>query len=66
MKLCLFSFSLLEKEKSCKYLPSGSITTWDSLAEKFLGRYFPPGHTEKLVNEIFSFYQADGESLYEA
>lgn len=37
--LLLFLFSLRGKEVSMlKSLPSGSITPWDSLAEKFLGR----------------------------
>lgn len=35
------------------------------MAEKFLGRYFPPSRTAKLKNEIFSFKQVDGESLHE-
>ncbi|GKB09548.1 hypothetical protein Tco_0837860 [Tanacetum coccineum] len=30
----------------------GSITTWEDLTTQFLGRFFPPGRTEKLRNNI--------------
>ncbi|KAI3826839.1 hypothetical protein L1987_00897 [Smallanthus sonchifolius] len=47
-------------------LPTGSITTWDDLAQKFPSKYFPPAKTAKLRNDITTFTQDDGESLYEA
>ncbi|KAI3776355.1 hypothetical protein L1987_46133 [Smallanthus sonchifolius] len=47
-------------------LPTGSITTWDDLAQQFLSKYFPPAKTAKLRNDITTFTQDDGESLYEA
>ncbi|KAI3807206.1 hypothetical protein L1987_23131 [Smallanthus sonchifolius] len=47
-------------------LPTGSISTWDDLAQKFLSKYFPPAKTAKLRNDITTFTQDDGESLYEA
>ncbi|KAH9671423.1 hypothetical protein KPL70_017372 [Citrus sinensis] len=47
-------------------LPSGSITTWNKLADKFLMKYFPPTKNAKLRNGITSFHQIDDESLYEA
>ncbi|PWS05605.1 hypothetical protein, partial [Enterobacter sp. HPCN14] len=47
-------------------LALGSIRTWGDLAQKFLAKYFPPSKTAKLRNDITSFCQFDGESIYEA
>ena len=47
-------------------LPPGIITTWDSLAQKFLAKYFPPAKIAKLRNDITSFSQFENESLNEA
>lgn len=56
IKFHLSPFSLRGKATSwLKSLPLGSITSWYSLAEKLLGRYFPHGCTAKLQNEILSF-----------
>ncbi|KAF7807386.1 uncharacterized protein G2W53_039547 [Senna tora] len=44
----------------------GSITTWEGLAQQFLTKYFPPGKTAKMRNDITSFMLLDNESLYEA
>ena len=67
IRLRLFPFSLRDKAKSWLYsLPTGSITTWDALAQKFLAQFFPSGRTAKLRNEIASFTQHESESLYEA
>ncbi|KAJ4717074.1 Retrotransposon gag protein [Melia azedarach] len=67
VKLRLFPFSLRDKAKSwLSSLPPGTITTWDDLAQKFLAKFFPPAKTAKLRNDIATFTQFDGESLYEA
>ncbi|WRX28177.1 Retrotransposon gag domain - like 10 [Theobroma cacao] len=67
IRLRLFPFSLRDKAKSwLNSLPNGSITTWEDLAQKFLAKFFPPTKTAKLRNNITSFTQFDGESLYEA
>jgi len=67
IRLRLFPFSLRDKAKSWLIsLPSGSITTWEQMAQKFLGKYFPPAKTAKLRNEITMFLQVENESLYEA
>ncbi|KAJ4724584.1 DNA-directed DNA polymerase [Melia azedarach] len=67
VKLRLFPFSLKDKAKSwLSSLPLGTITTWDDLAQKFLAKFFPPAKTAKLRNDIATFTQFDGESLYEA
>lgn len=55
-----FPFTLKDRAMSwLKSLPSGSITIWDMLVEKFLKIYFPPSQTIKLRNEIFSFQQLE-------
>jgi len=43
-----------------------SFTTWETLSKVFLMKYFSPGKTAKLRNDITSFAQQDGKSLYEA
>lgn len=64
--LRLFPFTLQDKAKSLLHsLPSGSITTWDDLAQKFLAKFFPPAKSAKMRNEITIFDQQHGESLYE-
>ena len=67
IKLRLFPFSLRDKAKLWLHsLAPQSITTWDTLSKAFLGKYFPPGKTAKFRQEITSFTQHNGESLYEA
>ncbi|KAI3704170.1 hypothetical protein L1987_74385 [Smallanthus sonchifolius] len=67
IQLRMFPFSLREQAKAwLNSFPTGSITTWDDLAQKFLMKYFPPAKTAKLRNDITTFTQDDGESLYEA
>ncbi|KAL5568453.1 hypothetical protein UlMin_025028 [Ulmus minor] len=66
LKLKLFPFSLRDRARAwLNSLPSDSITTWNDLAEKFLMKYFPPTKNAKLRNDITSFQQLEGESLYE-
>ncbi|KAF7834642.1 uncharacterized protein G2W53_009501 [Senna tora] len=67
IRLRLFPFSLRDKAKLwLQSLPEGSITTWEGLAQQFLTKYFPPGKTAKMRNDITSFVLLDNESLYEA
>ncbi|GKE67750.1 zinc finger, CCHC-type containing protein, partial [Tanacetum coccineum] len=47
-------------------LPAGSITTWEDLTTSLLARFFPPGRTAKLRNNILMFQQHQGESLSKA
>ncbi|KAL5556287.1 hypothetical protein UlMin_038523 [Ulmus minor] len=66
LKLKLFPYSLRDQARAwLNSLPSDSITTWNDLAEKFLMKYFPPTKNAKLRNDITSFQQLEGESLYE-
>ncbi|XP_020249380.1 uncharacterized protein LOC109826769 [Asparagus officinalis] len=63
----LFPFSLRDKARAWLHsLPAGSITTWDQLSRVFLVKYFPPSKTAQMRNQITSFVQKEGESLYEA
>ena len=65
--LRLFPFSLKDKAKSWLLNSNAnSFTTWKVLSKAFLCKYFLLGKTAKLRNDITSFYQAEGESLYEA
>jgi hypothetical protein len=65
--LRMFPFSLRDSAKAwLNSLLNRSITTWDDLAQKFLSKYFPPAKTTKLRNDITTFSQDDGESLYKA
>ena len=67
IRLRLFSFSLCDKAKSWLHsLLAGSITTWDTLAQKSLTKYFLPFKTAKMHNDITSFVWMEMELLYEA
>ncbi|KAL8093104.1 hypothetical protein AgCh_035119 [Apium graveolens] len=67
VKLRLFPFSLRDKAKSWLHsLPSGSITTWEDLAQKFLTKFFPMAKTVALRNALTQFAQQSGETLCEA
>ncbi|KAL5570136.1 hypothetical protein UlMin_026711 [Ulmus minor] len=67
VRLRLFPFSLNSKAKAwLTSLPSGTITTWNGLANVFLTKYFPPAKSAKMRNDISNFLQQDQESLYEA
>ena len=66
IRLRLFPFSLRDKARSwLNSLPAHSLTSWDQVAQLFLEKFFPPAKTIQLRNEIFSFRQYEGESLYE-
>ncbi|KAL5559254.1 hypothetical protein UlMin_035465 [Ulmus minor] len=67
VRLRLFPFSLNSKAKAwLTSLPSGTITTWNGLANVFLTKYFLPEKSAKMRNDISNFLQQDQESLYEA
>jgi len=64
--LRLFPFSLKDKANSWLLNSNAnSFTTWKALSKAFLCKYFPLGKMAKLQNDITSFFQAEGESLYE-
>ncbi|WP_375645363.1 retrotransposon gag family protein, partial [Bartonella sp. CL5QHWL] len=66
IRLRAFSFLLKRKARQwLQSLPRASITTWEEMAEAFLARYFPPGKSARLRNEITSFSQVELESRFE-
>ncbi|GJZ00800.1 zinc finger, CCHC-type containing protein [Tanacetum coccineum] len=49
----LFQFSLRDQASNwLECLLAGSITIWEDLTIHFLARFFPPGRTAKLRNDI--------------
>ncbi|KAD7477026.1 hypothetical protein E3N88_00162 [Mikania micrantha] len=63
IRLRLFPFTLRDRAKAWLIsFPSGCITTWNQMSEKFFEKYFPPEKTAKLRARILSFQQDDGES----
>ncbi|GJT35671.1 MAK10-like protein [Tanacetum coccineum] len=65
-RLHLFQFSLCDQASNwLERLPVGSITTHEDLTTRFLARFFPPGRTAKLRNDILMFQPYHGESLSE-
>ena len=67
IRLRLFPFSLRDGAKSwLNSLPANSITTWEELCKKFLSKFFPLEKQAKLRNEIITFAQHEGETLYES
>ncbi|KAM6567243.1 hypothetical protein CsatA_026371 [Cannabis sativa] len=66
VKLRLFPFSLKDRAKAwLNSLPTGTITTWEQLFNKFLAKFFPMSKTDNLRREISEFYQKDNEEFYE-
>ena len=47
-------------------MPQDSMSTWEDVCQNFLSRFYPPAKTARKRNEILTFYQVDGETLYEA
>ena len=67
IRLRLFLFTLKDKAKAwLNSLPTGSIHDWNTLARKFLSKYFPPEKTVRLRNDITNLMQFGNETLYEA
>ncbi|GKA20618.1 retrovirus-related pol polyprotein from transposon TNT 1-94, partial [Tanacetum coccineum] len=46
--------------------PAGSITTWETLKEKFLSKLCPPARTAKKMEEINNFQQDPYETIFQA
>nr|GEV11243.1 reverse transcriptase domain-containing protein [Tanacetum cinerariifolium] len=67
LRLYLFPHSLTRHATAWfDRLPRNSITTFEQMANMFLGKYFPPSMVTKLRNEITNFRQCPDESLFEA
>ncbi|KAL0449272.1 UNVERIFIED_CONTAM: hypothetical protein Slati_1483600 [Sesamum latifolium] len=58
VRIRIFPFSLCDTAKDwLQSLPTGSITTWAALTQKFLAKYFSLAKTAKMLNDITSFMQ---------
>ena len=67
IRLSLFPYSLRDGSKSwLNTLASGTIDSWNSLAEKVLIKYFPTTRNTRLRNEIVAFQTFEDETLSEA
>ena len=47
-------------------LAPGSLTTWDAVYNKFLGKFYSHAKTAELRGKIATFSQFDGEPFHEA
>ena len=66
VKLRAFPFSLASNAKEwLYYLPSSTITTWNSMKKAFLEKYFPASKATIIRKEICAIRQEGGETLYE-
>ncbi|GJW61714.1 hypothetical protein Tco_0111049 [Tanacetum coccineum] len=65
--LRVFPFTLTSSAKRwVDRLAPGTINTWHLLKKACIQRYFPPSMTAKQLEDIHSFKQEGGESLYQA
>lgn len=66
-RLRLFPFSLSKNAKVwLRNQPSNVFTSWTSLSDAFLAKYFPVWKTLELLRNITGFVQGDDETLYDA
>ncbi|XP_017972490.1 PREDICTED: uncharacterized protein LOC108660447 [Theobroma cacao] len=61
-----YAVPLLQAKSWLNSLPNGFITTWEDLTQNFLTKFFSLANTTNMRNDITSFTQFDGQSLYEA
>ncbi|CAN6588637.1 unnamed protein product [Malus baccata var. baccata] len=67
IKLRLFPYTLKDQARRWLLtLPSGSISTWAQLNEKFLNKYYPASKTLDMRTQILSFAQKPNEEFHEA
>jgi hypothetical protein len=66
VRLHLFQFSLLEKEKQWFYSNKEAVSTWEKCSNAFLTKFFPFGKTNALWNKISWFQQLTDETITEA
>ncbi|CAN6723489.1 unnamed protein product [Malus baccata var. baccata] len=67
IQLRLFPYTLKDQARRWLLtLPSGSITTWAQLSEKFLNKYYPASKTLDMRTQILSFAQKPNEEFHEA
>ncbi|KAI3674749.1 hypothetical protein L2E82_51975 [Cichorium intybus] len=65
IKLRAFPFALYDAAKEwLYYLPPGTITTWNDIAQAFLDKYFPEPKASSIRREILTLRQGRRESLH--
>jgi len=65
LKLKLFHFSLKEKAKTWLLsLQSGSISTWEELAEAYYRKFYSKQKTATMRQALNTFHQLQGEMLF--
>ena len=65
--LKLFPYTLIGRAREwLKEQPTGSITSWDELTEKFMEEFFPESKTTNIRNAIQSFKMNTDEQVHEA
>ncbi|KAM1516006.1 hypothetical protein ACFX10_015050 [Malus domestica] len=64
LKMKAFPFSLLEKAKDWLYkLAPGTVTSWDSMKQAFLEKFFPTSRVILLRKRISGIQQNQGETF---
>ena len=66
IRLHLFPFSHLGKEKQWFYKEKEAIKTWDKCSVVFLTKFFPMGKINALRGWILNFQQSSMETILEA
>jgi hypothetical protein len=66
VRLRLFPFLLLGKEKQWFYSNKEAVPTWEKCSNAFLSMFFPLGKTNALHNKISTFQQLTDETIAEA
>ncbi|KAI3721759.1 hypothetical protein L2E82_32777 [Cichorium intybus] len=65
IKLRAFPFALYDAAKEwLYYLPPGTVTTWNDIAQAFLDKYFPEPKASSIRREILTLHQGRRESLH--
>ena len=63
----LFSYTLIGRAREwMKEQPTGSITSWDELIEKFMEEFLPESKTTSIRNAIQGFKMNSDEQVHEA
>ncbi|CAL2256401.1 unnamed protein product [Prunus armeniaca] len=66
LRMRLFPYTLKDRAKGwLMTLAPGSLTTWGTVAKKFLDKFFSTQKTATLRGQIFNFKQDDGEPFNE-
>ncbi|CAN6557345.1 unnamed protein product [Malus baccata var. baccata] len=64
LKMKAFPFSLMEKAKDWLYeLAPGTVTSWESMKQAFLEKFFPTSRVILLQKKISGIQQEEGESF---